>query len=66
MEKQIFDIPMQSEAPSEFQRKQTFDDAQISPDEPLEGELLEEHIDEALAPQKSRLGKIFAGLTTLL
>ncbi|STO93991.1 inner membrane protein [Haemophilus pittmaniae] len=65
MEKQIFDIPMQSEAPSEFRRKQTFDDAQISPDEPLEGELLEEHIDEALAPQKSRLGKIFAGLTTL-
>ena len=35
MEKQIFDIPMQSEAPSEFQRKQTIDDAQISPDEPL-------------------------------
>ncbi|OOF58185.1 TIGR01620 family protein [Rodentibacter myodis] len=64
MEKQIFNQYDESEAET-FQPKQEFINVETLPDEPLEGELLEEQFEQAMKP-KSKGWKTALKLTALL
>ncbi|BFU59659.1 MULTISPECIES: TIGR01620 family protein [Rodentibacter] len=64
MEKQIFNQYDESEAET-FQPKQEFIDVETIPDEPLEGELLDERFEQAMKP-KSKTWKTTLKLTALL